>query len=125
MTERSYSNLAAGPKFGDHFSDSTLKFHFAYDPRNHQTNPEVSQQLFDSYPTAVRARLGILTRNYKVLSGSELIKLGIKDCNEPKTNEPKTGEPKTGEPTIMVARPPAGSLRLPPSPARKSLCSLA
>ena len=98
MTERSYSNLAAGPKFGDHFSDSTLKFHFAYDPRNHQTNPEVSQQLFDSYPTAVRARLGILTRNYKVLSGSELIKLGIKDCNEPKTNEPKTGEP-----TIMVA----------------------
>ena len=80
------------------YPDSTLKFHFAYDPRNHQTNPEVSQQLFDSYPAAVRARLGILTRNYKVLSGSELIKLGIKDCNEPKTNEPKTGEPR-----IMVA----------------------
>ncbi len=80
------------------YPDSTLKFHFAYDPRNHQTNPEVSQQLFDSYPAAVRARLGILTRNYKVLSGSELITLGIKDCNEPKTNEPKTGEPR-----IMVA----------------------
>ena len=46
----------------------------------------------------MRARLGILTRNYKVLSGSELITLGIKDCNEPKTNEPKTGEPR-----IMVA----------------------
>jgi hypothetical protein len=26
------------------YPDSTLKFHFAYDPRNHQTNPEVSQQ---------------------------------------------------------------------------------
>jgi hypothetical protein len=70
------------------YPSSTLKFHVAYDPRNHQTNPQVSQQLFDSYPAAVRARLGTLTRNYKVLSGSELIELGIRDCNEPKTNEP-------------------------------------
>ena len=69
------------------YPGSTLKFHLAYDPRNHQTNPEVSQQLFDSFPVAVRARLGTLTRNYKVLSGSELIKLGIRDCNEPKTTE--------------------------------------
>jgi hypothetical protein len=80
------------------YPGSTLKFHLAYDPRNHQTNPEVSQQLFDSYPAAVRARLGTLTRNYKVLSGSELIKLGIRDCNEPKTNEPR----------IMVASAAAG-----------------
>ena len=71
------------------YPGSTLKFHFAYDPRNHQTNPQVSQQLFDSYPAPVRARLGTLTRNYKVLSGSELINLGIRDCNEPKTNEPR------------------------------------
>jgi hypothetical protein len=71
------------------YPGSTLKFHFAYDPRNRQSNPQVSQQLFDSYPAAVRARLGTLTRNYKVLSGSELIKLGIRDCNEPKTNEPR------------------------------------
>ncbi|MDQ6868384.1 MAG: hypothetical protein M3178_08260 [Pseudomonadota bacterium] len=80
------------------YPGSVLKFHLAYDPRNHQTNPEVSQQLFDSYPAAVRARLGTLTRSYKVLSGSELIKLGIRDCNEPKTNEP----------TIMVASAAAG-----------------
>jgi hypothetical protein len=85
------------------YPGSTLKFHLAYDPRNHQTNPEVSQQLFDSYPAAVRARLGTLTRNYKVLSGSELIELGIRDCNEPKTNEPKTNEPR-----IMVASAAAG-----------------
>lgn len=67
------------------YPGSTLKFHLAYDPRNHQTNPEVSQQLFESYPAAVRARLGTLTRHYKVLSGSELIELGIRDCNAPKT----------------------------------------
>src|SRR6202011_5421266 len=80
------------------YPGSTLKFHVAYDPRNHQTNPQVSQQLFDSYPAAVRARLGTLTRNYKVLSGSELIELGIRDCNEPKTNEPR----------LMVASAAAG-----------------
>src|ERR1700737_1521072 len=71
------------------YPSSTLKFHVAYDPRNHQTNPQVSQQLFDSYPAAVRARLGTLTRNYKALRGSELIGLGIRNCNEPKTNEPR------------------------------------
>jgi hypothetical protein len=80
------------------YRGSTLKFHLAYDPRNHQPNPRVSQQLFDSYPAAVRARLGTLTRNYKVLSGSELIELGIRDCNAPKTNEPR----------IMVASSAAG-----------------
>ena len=87
------------------YPGSTLKFHFAYDPRNHQTNPQVSQQLFDSYPAAVRARLGTLTRNYKVLSGSELIELVIRDCNEPKTNEPR----------IMVASAAAGK---PPTAAQ-------
>jgi hypothetical protein len=92
------------------YPGSTLKFHLAYDPRNHQTNPEVSQQLFDSFPAAVRARLGTLTRNYKLLSGSELIELGIRDCTEPKTNEPKTNEPR-----IIVASAAAGK---PPRAAR-------
>jgi hypothetical protein len=67
------------------YPDSLLKFHLAYDPRNHEPNAEVSQQLFASYPPAVQARLGTLTRNYKVLTGSELIKLGVRDCNEPRT----------------------------------------
>lgn len=66
------------------YPDSILKFHQAYDPRNHQTDFNVSQQLFDSYPAAVRARLGALTREYKVLRGSELIGLGIRACNEPR-----------------------------------------
>ncbi|WP_026607612.1 hypothetical protein [Methylocapsa acidiphila] len=64
------------------YPDSILKFHLAYDPRNHQTDANVSQQLFDSYPPAVRARLGGLTREYKVLRGSELIGLGVRNCNE-------------------------------------------
>jgi hypothetical protein len=80
------------------YPDSILKFHLAYDPRNHQTNADVSQQMFDSYPAAVRARLGTLTREYNVLRGSELISLGIRDCNAPKTIEPKPAEPQ-----ILVA----------------------
>ena len=66
------------------YKDSTLKFHMAYDPRNHQSNYDVSQQLFNSYPPAVRERLGALTRDYKVLRGAELIALGVRDCNAPR-----------------------------------------
>jgi hypothetical protein len=64
------------------YPDSTLKFHLAYDVRNRQTDATISQQLFDSYPAAVRTRLGGLTRQYKVLRGSELIALGVRDCGE-------------------------------------------
>jgi hypothetical protein len=95
------------------YPGSTFKFHLAYDPRNHQTNPEVSRQLFDSYPAAVRARLGTLARYYKVLSGSELIKLGIRDCDEPETNEPRT----------MVASAAAGKPPLAAQPGAESLSS--
>lgn len=80
------------------YPDSKLKFHMAYDPRNHETNASVSQQMFASYPAAVQARLGTLTREYRVLSGSELIALGIRDCNAPKGIEPRPSEPK-----ILVA----------------------
>ncbi|WP_210253189.1 hypothetical protein [Beijerinckia sp. L45] len=65
------------------YPDSILKFHQAYDPRNHATNYGVSDQLFGTYPPAVRARLGTLTHDYHVLRGSELIGLGIRDCNTP------------------------------------------
>ena len=69
------------------YPDSTLKFHMAYDPRNHQSNYDVSQQLFNSYPPAVRERLGSLTRDYKVLRGAELIALGVRDCSAPRGSE--------------------------------------
>ncbi len=65
------------------YPNSVLKFHQAYDPRNHATNYTVSDQLFGTYPPAVRAKLGTLTRDYHVLRGSELIGLGIRDCNVP------------------------------------------
>lgn len=71
------------------YPDSTLKFHLAYDPRDHVPNTQVSQQMFGSYPAPVQARLGSLTREYKVLRGSELIALGVRDCNTPKPGEPK------------------------------------
>jgi hypothetical protein len=66
------------------YPDNTLKFHLAYDPHNHEVNSQVSQQLVSSYPASVQARLGILKRKYKVLRGSELIALGIRDCNVPR-----------------------------------------
>jgi len=65
------------------YPDSLLKFHKAYNPLTKVANDEVSDQLMASYPAAVRERLGDLTRDYKVLTGSELIRLGIRDCNRP------------------------------------------
>lgn len=66
------------------YPDSIFKFHQAYNLNDKQTDFGVSRQLFDSYPPAVRARLGTLTRKFKVLSGKELIALGVRDCNAPR-----------------------------------------
>ena len=64
------------------YPDSLIKFHAAYDPRNKMVNWDETQKLFSTYPAPVQARLGTLTREYKVLSGAELISLGVRDCNE-------------------------------------------
>ena len=64
------------------YPSSVLKFHQAYDPRNHETNWAVSSQLFGTYPAAVRDRLGTLTKQYTVLSGRELIDLGMRNCDD-------------------------------------------
>jgi len=66
------------------YPDSIFKFHQAYNLRNHLTDFGVSAELFNTYPDAVRARLGTLTRDFKILRGSELIALGIRDCTEPR-----------------------------------------
>lgn len=71
------------------YPDSVLKFHLAYDPRNRQTNHEVSRELFESYPPAVRQRLGGLTREYKSLRGDELIALGVRNCAAPRPAQPQ------------------------------------
>ena len=71
------------------FPDSTLKFHQAYNWDTKVRDLGVSAQLFATYPVAVRAKLGTLTRDYHVLRGSELIALGIRDCTAPRPAEPK------------------------------------
>ena len=50
-------------------------------PIDRQTDAGVSAELFNSYPAAVQQRLGYLTRQYRVLTGNELISLGIRNCN--------------------------------------------
>ena len=73
------------------YKDSIFKFHQAYDPRNHVTNWAVSDALFHTYPGPVRERLGTLTKQFTIMRGSELIDLGVRDCNQ------------GPEPRIMVA----------------------
>ncbi|MCI4677073.1 hypothetical protein K9U39_12485 [Rhodoblastus acidophilus] len=74
------------------YPNSLLRFHKAYNPITKATNDWVSDAMMVAYPPAVRARLGILNRQYKTLTGSELIRLGVRDCNAP------------ASPGIMVAR---------------------
>ncbi len=62
------------------YPDAKVKFHQAYNAITRQADLGVSARLFDSYPVAVRGRLGYLTRQYKVLSGVELISLGVRNC---------------------------------------------
>ena len=63
------------------YPDAQVKFHQAYNALTRETDLGVSDKLFNSYPAPVRARLGTLTRQYKVLSGRELIALGMRNCN--------------------------------------------
>ena len=62
------------------YPDAQVKFHQAYNALTRETDLGVSDKLFNSYPAPVRARLGTLTRQYKVLSGRELIALGMRNC---------------------------------------------
>ena len=84
------------------YPDAKVKFHQAYNAINRDVDLGVSSRLFASYPTAIQGRLGYLTREYRVLTGTELIALGMRNCN---------GD----QPRIMIAgrkppiAPPAGS----------------
>lgn len=64
------------------YPTSILKFHKAYDVNTKIADEGISQELFKSYPTVVQAKLGTLTRSYKVLTGAELIALGMRNCAE-------------------------------------------
>ena len=63
------------------FRSSILRFAKIYDRDTRRVDVAASDELFSSYPQAVRERLGYLTRRYKALSGEQLIALGIRDCN--------------------------------------------
>lgn len=63
------------------YPDAKVKFHQAYNANTREVDLDVSSRLFASYPAAVQARLGYLTRDYRVLSGTELIGLGLRNCN--------------------------------------------
>jgi hypothetical protein len=65
------------------YPDAQVKFHQAYNEITREADLGVSSKLFASYPLAVQARLGYLTREYRVLSGTELIGLGMRNCNAP------------------------------------------
>lgn len=110
---RSACTLALGLPNVCVYPDSILKFHQAYDPHNRRTDELVSQQLFDSYPVAVRARLGGLARDYRVLRGSELIALGIRNCNETRTIVATATVPRkaaTARPHAEAQPPEQGSI---------------
>lgn len=62
------------------YPDAQVKFHQAYNAITREVDLGVSERLFDSYPAAVRGRLGYLTRQYRVLSGTQLIALGMRNC---------------------------------------------
>ena len=64
------------------YPSSLLKFHKAYDQNTRVSDESVSRTLFTSYPSAVQARLGGLTREYHVLTGTELIALGMRNCED-------------------------------------------
>ncbi|MFO1134304.1 MAG: hypothetical protein U1E30_03730 [Rhodoblastus sp.] len=75
------------------YPSSTLKFHQAYNDITKEVDHGVTSELWSSYPQGVREKLGTLTRQYKVLRGSELIAIGVRDCNAP-----------ARQPQIMIAK---------------------
>lgn len=75
------------------YPSSLLKFHQAYNDITKEVDYGVTSELWSSYPQPVREKLGTLTRQYKVLRGSELIATGVRNCNAP-----------ARQPQIMIAK---------------------
>jgi hypothetical protein len=64
------------------YPDSALKFHLAYDPRNHQSNYAASQQLFNSYPQSMR-ELAVRPGNIS-FAPRRIDRSWERDCNAPR-----------------------------------------
>lgn len=62
------------------YPHSVLKFHAAYDARTKKIHPGETQRIFAMYPVKVQQKLVSLEREYKTLTGRQLISLGVKSC---------------------------------------------
>lgn len=64
------------------YSYSKLKFHAAYN----ETTKEIAQietdKLFGMYPPRIQQKLGKLEKEFKTLTGTQLIQLGVKACKK-------------------------------------------
>ena len=91
------------------YPTSLLKFHKAYNANTREADEGISGELFRSYPAAVQARLGGLTREYRVLTGTELIALGMRNCNGGGAQVARARQPEAAPaaPRVRVAHAPA------------------
>ena len=87
------------------YPDAKVKFHQAYNAINREVDVGVSSRLFASYPTAVQARLGYLTREYRVLTGTELIALGMRNCEGGPTMIASRKQQRAASTSVASARP--------------------
>jgi len=71
---------------------SVLKFHAATNRYTGGIDPIVTGVLMDAYPAKVRHYLGTLTPDFRVLTGAELIGLGIRDCRTPLPQHQRTAQ---------------------------------
>lgn len=62
------------------YSYSKLKFHAAYDQDTRQIATKETAALFSMYPLQIQQKLGTLEKEFKTLTGQQLIKLGIRAC---------------------------------------------
>jgi hypothetical protein len=89
------------------YPDAQVKFHQAYNEITRETDYGVSAKLFAAYPAAVQARLGGLTRDYRVLSGRELIALGMRNCQGDNPVLVASRKARTAPPTALAAAAPS------------------
>ena len=92
------------------FPTSLLKFHKAYDVNTRIADEGISQELFSAYPPAIQAKLGTLSRSYKVLTGAELIAMGVRNCAESRilVARRQQGEPQTRVASAAPVQSPPG-----------------
>ncbi len=99
------------------YPTSVLRFHQAYNRDTKQVDHRISSDLFATYPEPIRRRLGYLTRQYRSLSGKELIDLGVRDCNETPVMFAQRMQKKNGG-TLVASAAPAGGAQEPSTLSR-------